>query len=201
MVVAAERVSITEEDQLRVNWYLLFARLLGEAPSRKTLDLISSLQGDDSEIGEAIAALARAASGVSQAELQQEYFDLFIGVGGSELTPYASYYLTGFLHEKPLAKLRDDMWSLGIRRQDDLKEPEDHIASLCEMMAGLISGNFGEPQDLETQKRFFQTHIGCWAPRFFEDLEAAEAARFYMPAGTLGRLFMEIERQAFELAA
>ncbi len=200
-MVAAEPLSITEEDQLRVNWYLLFARLLGEAPSEKTVKLIRGLQGDESEIGTAIGALSRAAAGVSQAELEQEYFDLFVGVGGSELSPYASYYLTGFLHEKPLAKLRDDMWALGIRRQEDLKEPEDHIAALCEMMAGLISGSFGEPQDLEIQKQFFQAHIGCWAPRFFEDLEAAEAARFYMPAGTLGRLFMEIERQAFELAA
>ncbi len=201
MVVAAEPLSITEEDQLRVNWYLLFARLLGEAPSGKTLALIRGLQGDDSEIGTAIAALSRAAAGVSQAELEQEYFDLFVGVGGSELSPYASYYLTGFLHEKPLANLRLDMSRLGIARAVGVAEPEDNISSLCEMMAGMIMGEFGEPVDLPAQRAFFDRHIGSWAPRFFEDLEAARNAAFYMPVGTIGRLFMAVESEAFKMAA
>ena len=114
---------------------------------------------------------------------------------------YVSSNLTGFLHEKPLAKLRGAMNELGIDRAEDVKEPEDHIAALCEMMSGLITGSFGAPADLSVQREFFDTHIGCWAPRFFEDLQAAQSAVLYMPVGTIGRLFLAIETQAFDMAA
>ena len=80
-------------------------------------------------------------------------------------------------------------------------EPEDHIAALCEMMCGLITGAFGAPADLARQQAFFDTHIAPWAERLFEDLEAASSANFYKPVGTIGRLFMRIELQSFEMAA
>ena len=163
--------------------------------------MLASLKGNEGELGEAVNALAAAARASDPKTLEEEYFDLFIGVGQGELVPFGSYYLTGFLHEKPLAKLRGDMRLLGIAREESVKEPEDHVSALCEMMAGLISGSFGAPADLAEQRRFFDTHIGCWAPRFFEDLQAARNARFYMPVGTIGRLFMAIEAQAFEMAA
>jgi TorA maturation chaperone TorD len=152
-------------------------------------------------LGQGIAALSAAAKAARPDALEQEYFDLFVGVGKGELLPYTSYYLTGFLNEKPLARLRGDMAELGIGRADDVKEPEDHISALCEMMAGLITGAFGAPADLATQRKFFDSHIGCWAPRFFEDLEAAKSAAFYMPVGTIGRMFVAIESQAFDMAA
>ena len=82
-------------------------------------------------------------------------------------------------------------------RADTVKEPEDHIAALCEMMAGLITGAFGAPVDLAGQRRFFDSHLEPWAPLFFEDLEKARSARLYAPIGTLGRLFMAIEKTAF----
>lgn len=193
-----------EEDRLRADWYLLLAQLLREPPKEASLAGLRQLDGDDSLLGEAISALGAAAKGTDEAKVKREYHDLFIGVGQGELLPYGSYYLTGFLHEKPLAKLRGQMIELGIRRADDVKEPEDHIAALCEMMAGLITGAFsqdGAPAPLATQRQFFETHIGCWAPRFFEDLEAAQSAAFYMPVGTIGRLFMAVETQAFDMAA
>src|SRR3546814_14918156 len=93
------------------------------------------------------------------------------------------------------------MARLRIARTDDVKEPEDHIAALCEMMAGLITGSFGAPADLAEQRHFFDTHIGCWAPRFFEDLQAAQSAVLYMPVGTIGRLFLAVEAEAFDMAA
>ena len=117
------------------------------------------------------------------------------------MLPFCSYYLTGFLNEKPLAALRMDMDELGIGRAEGVKDPEDQIASLCEMMAGLITGAFGEPVGLDRQRAFFDKHIGCWAPRFFEDLQAAESAAFYMPVGLIGSVFMTVENQAFEMAA
>ena len=201
MATGGSLEEIAEEDALRVHWYSLLGKLLGAPPDQATLDQLRRLSGDQSEIGEAIAALAAAAAKSDPKGLDREYFDLFIGVGHGELVPYGSYYLTGFLHEKPLANLRQDMRRHGIARADDVSEPEDHIASVCEMMAGLISGAFGAPSDLAAQREFFDRHVGCWAPRFFEDLEAARSAAFYMPVGTIGRLFIAIELQGFEMAA
>jgi TorA maturation chaperone TorD len=68
-------------------------------------------------------------------------------------------------------------------------------------MAGLITGAFAAPGDIETQREFFEKHLAPWAPRFFEDLQAARAAAFYMPVGRIGQVFMDIEKQAFEMAA
>ena len=201
MAEATETASIAEEERLRASWYRLFARVLAAAPDQQLLDKLGRLEGDDSEFGKGLKALAAAARAAAPDAVEQEYFDLFIGIGQSELVPYGSYYLAGFLREKPLARLRGDMARLGIARADEVKEPEDHIAALCEMMAGLITGDFGKPADLATQHRFFQDHIGCWAPRFFENLEAAHTAAFYMPVGSIGRTFMAVESQAFEMAA
>jgi TorA maturation chaperone TorD len=190
-----------EEDQLRANVYVLLAQLLARAPQAELLQQVAGLQGDDSPFGEAMRALARQAQQHTADQVAQEHFNLFVGVGESELVPYGSYYLTGFLNEKPLARLRADMGELGIARADGVSESEDHIAALCEIMAGLITGAFGGPADLGQQRQFFQQHVGCWAPRFFEDLEAAEGAAFYMPVGTMGRLFMQVESEAFDMAA
>jgi TorA maturation chaperone TorD len=199
---AREAADINEEDRLRAQLYRLLAGLLVRQPDRAALDRVASLGGEDgSELGRALAALGRVAASSDPAAVDDEYHDLFIGVGRGELMPYGSYYLTGFVYEKPLARLREDMARLGIARADGVREPEDHIASLCEMVAGLIEGEFGAPADLKTQRAFFDAHIGPWAGQFFADLEAAKSARFYMPVGTVGRIFMEIEATAFEMAA
>ena len=195
------QLDIAEEDRLRAQWYSLLTQFLSAAPDAVTLDLARALTGDGSDLGKGVTALAAAAKGATVAGLEEEYFNLFIGIGQGELLPYVSYYLTGFLNEKPLAALRIDMDELGIGRVEGVKEPEDHIASLCEMMAGMITGAFGEPVGLDRQREFFDKHIGCWAPRFFEDLQAAESATFYMPIGLIGSVFMSVESQAFEMAA
>jgi TorA maturation chaperone TorD len=194
-------IDIAEEDRLRAQWYALLAQYLSAPPDAATLELARALTGDESDLGRGVAAFAAAAKGANVAGLEEEYFNLFIGVGQGELLPFGSYYLTGFLNEKPLAALRIDMDELGMGRADGVKEPEDHIASLCEMMAGMITGAFGEPVGLDRQRKFFDKHIGCWAPRFFEDLQAAESAAFYMPVGLIGSVFMTVESQAFEMAA
>ena len=188
------------EDRLRAEQYQLLAALLVRAPDQATLTALSGLSGDETEFGRALRGLGEAAGLADPAAVDREYHDLFIGLGRGELIPYASYYLTGFLNEKPLAKLRVDMSRLGIARADDVKEPEDHIGALCEMMAGLILGWFRPPLDIIGQKAFFDAHLRAWAPRFFEDLEAARNARLYRPVGTLGRLFIGIEQTAFDMA-
>lgn len=196
---------VDDEESLRANWYALLGSLLAREPSVAALSDLAGFTADDSPLGTAIGDMARLAQETPADAVRDEYFQLFIGVSGGDLNPYASYYLTGFLYERPLAKLRGHMQRLGIERAPDVAEPEDHIASLCEMMAGLILGQFGlseeagSPQALAEQKQFFTAHLAPWADRFFDDLERAPNARFYRPVGTIGRLFFEIEADAFKL--
>src|SRR4051794_29806250 len=191
--------AVDEVDLLRSHEYGLLALLLGRAPTRDVLDRICELKGDPSPLGLAHIALAEAAAAADPDELQREFFDLFVGVGRGELLPYGSYYLTGFLNERPLARVRDDLAALGLERAENQPEPEDHIAILLEVMAGLASGRFEQPTDV--QQSFFERHLMPWASRFFTDLEKAKSARFYRAVGTLGRLFMEVEAKAFAMTS
>ncbi|HEY9056718.1 MAG TPA: molecular chaperone TorD family protein [Aurantimonas sp.] len=201
--LSQENVAISrglpEPEQLRVNLYRLLARLLALSPDRELLDTLGTLSGDHTDLGTAIGDLAETARALTLVEAREEYHDLFIGVGRGELVPFGSYYLTGFLNEKPLARLRDDMAPLGIARSPGAKEPEDHIGALMDMMAGLIDGSFGPRQPLQTQKAFFKKHIGSWAGHFFADLEKAPSARLYRPVGAIGRHFLEIEEAGFDM--
>jgi TorA maturation chaperone TorD len=187
----------TEAGRARV--YALLATLLVRAPERALLDRIGALRADGTTLGEALGGLAEAAQAADAEALEREFHDLFIGFGRGELLPYASYYLTGFLHERPLARLRGDLAALGVERAAGVAEPEDHIATLCEVMAGLIDGSLGE--GAEPDRRFFERHLRPWAERFFADLEQAKAARFYRAVGRLGRIFIGIETEAFALPA
>lgn len=190
---------ITEEDQLRAQLYTLLGHLLAHEPSEEVLAVIRNLQGDDTDLGKAFQSLSAQADKHGHEAVRREFGDLFIGMGRGELVPYGSYYLTGFLNEKPLAKLRNSMRALNISRSEDVKEPEDNIGSLMQMMAGLINGDFGSPADKKTQKQFFDNHIKDWASHFFKDLEKAETAQFYRPVGRIGQMFMEIEKTAFSM--
>ena len=195
---------IPKEDMQRAHLYALLARVLAEPMSDETLEVVRALEGqsDGNELGGAFAALGTVSVRTPRGRAEDEFSALFYGDGsGGELLPYASYYLTGFLLEKPLANLRGDMAALGIKNSGISKEPEDHIAYLCEIMHGLITGAFNEPASLETQQKFFESHMAPWVGQFFTDLEGAESASLYMPVGTIGRLFMAIEAKAFELAA
>ena len=197
----AHGCDVPEEDVLRSRFYALLARLLAAPITEEDLQTVRALEGDETELGAALGAMANISAKTSLKTATNEYDALFIGVVHGELVPYASYYLTGFLQEKPLAELRFDMVRLGIARSEDLVEPEDHIAVVCEMMHGLITGAFGEATSIDIQKDFFDSHIRPWASRFFQDLEAAESAVLYMPVGTIGRVFMEVEAKAFEMTA
>jgi TorA maturation chaperone TorD len=181
----------------RAQEYALLATLLIRAPDAKLLERLARLRGEATPLGLAHAALAQAASKTTVERVEREYFDLFIGLGRGELLPYASYYLTGFLHERPLARLRADLAPLGIDRVAGNCEPEDHAATLCEIMAGLVGGQLPAPAG--TDHRIFEKHLAPWIGRFFADLERTETADFYRQIGTLGRVFTEIETEAFAL--
>ncbi len=202
MTEARQRdIEIAEEDRLRADFYNFLGLLLAAPPDRGTLDMTAGLAGDDSDLGQAMQALARVARVTSPQAAEREFNALFIGLGRGELLPYASYYLTGFLNEKPLAQLRSDMAARSITRAPNVYEPEDNIASLMEMMAGMIVGRFGAPAPLDDQRMFWSRHIAPWAGHFFADLEAAENSVFYASVGTAGRVFMEIEKNGFAMLA
>jgi TorA maturation chaperone TorD len=184
-------------DALRAQEYALLALLLSRAPTAELLGRLADLKGDPSPLGLAHVALADAARTADPDAVSREYFDLFVGVGQGELLPYGSYYLTGFLHGRPLARLRQDLDALGIEADETLREPEDHIAILCEVMAGLAGRQFDAQAGGE--KRFFERHLEPWGARFFADVETAQLARFYRAVGTVGRVFMAVEAEAFAM--
>ncbi len=186
-----------EVDAARAREYALLATLLRRPPT-DLLGRIAALGADSSPLGLAHTALAEAAAATNQQRVEREFFNLFIGIGRGELLPYGSYYLTGFLNERPLARLRNDLVRLGIERAADEAEPEDHAAVLCEIMAGLADARFDAPAG--SDRKLFEKHMSPWIGRFFADLEQAKAAVFYRYVGTIGRMFVEIESEAFAWA-
>ena len=196
---SATNDSIHQADELRAHEYSMLAVLLARTPDRAVLDALAGLKGDTSPLGLAHIHLAEAAAVADPDLLSREFFNLFIGVGRGELVPYGSFYLTGFLQEKPLARLRADLLTLGIERAPERREPEDHIAIVCEIMSGLCAGRFDTAPG--SDRPMFERHLKPWAARFFADLEMAEHARFYRHVGAIGRMFMEIEAEAFAWAA
>lgn len=189
------RTDIDEVDLARSQEYALLSLLLVRAPDASLLTRLSRLGGDASPLGLAHVGLAEAASRIDATAIEREYFNLFIGLGRGELLPYASYYLTGFLNERPLARLRNDLAAFGVERVEGNHEPEDHAATLCEIMAGLADSTF--PAPVGAQGSLFEKHMAPWIGRFFADLERADAADFYRQVGAVGRLFIDIETEAF----
>jgi TorA maturation chaperone TorD len=196
---AAAASQIDEIDVARSQEYSLLAVLLARAPSSELLARVATLRGDPSPLGIAHMALAEAASAARLDRVECEFFELFIGIGRGELLPYASYYLTGFLNERPLARVRADLVRLGIERVSEHTEPEDHAAVLCDIMAGLADGRLKAAPGAD--RDFYENHLAPWIGRFFADLEQARAADFYRHIGTIGRTFVTVESEAFTLAA
>src|SRR6202022_4488989 len=145
----------------------------------------ASLRGDASPRGIAHTALGEAASRANVESASREYFDLFAGLGKGLLLPYASHYLTGSLYGRPLGRLRETLQQLGIERAAGNSEPEDHVAIVCEVMAGLIGGDIAGPAGAD--REFFEQHLAPWIRRFFVDLERAESVDLYARVGSLGR--------------
>jgi len=190
---------VDDVDTARAQEYALLAALLMRAPDASLLSKLSALRGDASPLGLAHAALAEAAERTTVEKIEREYFELFIGLGRGELMPYGSYYLTGFLHERPLARLREDLSRIGIVRAEGIVEPEDHAGILCEIMSGLASRRLPAPSG--SDRLIFEKHMAPWIGRFFTDMENAAAADFYRRLGTLGRVYIEIETEAFDMPA
>jgi TorA maturation chaperone TorD len=188
---------VDEVDYARAREYALLAALLSRGPDARMIGQLALLQGDETPLGQAHASLRKAASRASEESAAREYFDLFVGVGHGQLLPYASHYLTGSLYGRPLANLRETFQRLGVERTIP-SEPEDHVAIVCETMAGLIVGDIAAQSGAD--REFFETYLLLWAKRFFVDLEHAKSADFYACVGILGRTFMDIESEAYSLS-
>ena len=194
------RVDSQQIDTLRANTYSFLALLLAAPPGQGVLDQLKQIDATEAaasdgsgEMGAAWHALKLAGDWVTVEALDDEYHELFIGVGRGELVPYGSWYMTGFLMDRPLAALRQDLKSFGIERQEDVHEPEDHVAALCETMS-LIIGS-GDEISWDRQRKFFGDHIAPWMDRLFADMQQAKAARFYRAVGQLGEQFIGLEKQ------
>jgi len=188
----------TEEmaiQQHRAGAYALLASLLGHPPTASVLAQIGQLDAEQvtscDEFGLALASLELAAQTARVEEIEDEFYTLFIGIGRGELMPYGSWYQTGFLMERPLSLLRDDLQELGYEQSESASEPEDNAASLCEVMAVMIT----EQRSFNTQARFFKTHIAPWMGRFFDDLQASDSAVFYKTVARFGVAFLALEQQ------
>jgi len=189
-----------DEEAARADFYGLLASLFGAPPSPQLLQRIAAAgRSADGALAIAWAALVDAARSSDAAAVRDEYELLFIGVGKPEVMLYGSYYLSGFLMEKPLVALRDDLAALGLRRPATVAETEDHLAALCEVMRHLILSDDAIAGSLASQQRFFGTHLQPWVATFCTALEAHPQARFYASAARLAREFFDVEMQAFDL--
>jgi TorA maturation chaperone TorD len=188
-----------EVDQARAQEYSLLSTLLSRSPDAAMIERLACLRGDTTPLGIAHAALGRAAARVTVERAEREYSDLFVGLGQGVLFPYASYYHTGFLQGRPLARLRELLRRFGIERTPEQSEPEDHAAILLAIMGGLADRRIGAPAGAD--REIFEQHVAPWIGRFFADLERAVSAEFYASVGALGRAFIEIETEAFALPA
>ncbi|HDM8216477.1 TorD/DmsD family molecular chaperone [Vibrio campbellii] len=184
-----------QEQTLRTEIYLVLSALFRSAPSEEMIEFLTSLEVEPSEsaMQKAWIALQQAAKDSNREALEDEYQDLFIGIGRGEVMPFGSWHMTGAMMEKPLAEIRHDLELLGFERDENVKEPEDHIAALCEVMSMLT----GEEEDL--QQAVFNKHIAPWFNSFTQQLERAESANFYKPAAQLCEAFLTLEQVRFSV--
>lgn len=182
-----------EAVSLRIEIYAMLAHLLRQAPDANILRWIAALDVEPPlqtthKMAAAWPLIKLSAQKANLIAVEQEYQDLFIGIGRGEVVPFASWYLTGSLMEMPLAHLRQDLAVLGFVREEQVKEPEDHIAALLEVMAMLV-----EEGEMTRQQQFFNRHLATWFPAFFRDLQAAPSASFYSAVAELALQFLTIE--------
>jgi TorA maturation chaperone TorD len=188
---------MSDESQLwRAQTYALVATLLVKAPDQALLENITNIEVTEPEspMGQQWLQLITACKQAQTEALQQEFHDLFIGITHGELMPYGSYYRTGFLMEEPLAELRTDLAKLGLERQQDTKEPEDHIAALCDVMRLILTAE-GTP--IVTAELFYNAHLAPWVDAFFTDLVNAKSARFYKALGQFSGVFFSMETNLY----
>jgi TorA maturation chaperone TorD len=195
--------SALDEETARAELYGLLSQLYYAAPSP---DLLSALRVAVTEapaaggfLQEPWQQLVGAARSLDDSAIAQEFDRLFGGVGKPEVYLYASHYLSGFLNEKPLARLRGDLARLGLARGEGIPETEDHIAYLCEVMRYLIAGDDMDVCHLTAQRDFFAAHLQLWTGAMCDALQAQPHAHFYAALAHFSRAFFAVEAQGFDM--
>ena len=197
------RSSALDEEVARAEMYGLLATLFYQPPSAELLAQLQAAVTEAPEAGgfleepwRALVAFSRESSVQS---LAQEHSALFGGVGKPEVYLFGSHYLSGFLNEKPLVQLRDDLAALGLARDAAMPETEDHVAYLLEVMRYLIAGDDVAVCNLTRQAEFFARHLQPWLARLCQALVAHPRARFYARLAALTEAFASVEAQGFDL--
>ena len=191
---AENDLGTNQEQQYRASSYSILAALLRSVPTADILQHVaefSKVEIDEDELLLSMSTLGLAAGSSELSAIDDEFHELFIGLGRGELVPYGSWYLTGYLMEQPLGILRDDLAALGFERDEKVVEPEDHVAALCEVMSLIVQDGV----EFEMQSRFFEKHVSSWMNRFFDDLSEAQSAVFYRAVGRFGAAFINLEKQ------
>jgi TorA maturation chaperone TorD len=197
--------SSLDEETARAELYGLLAALYYAPPAP---DLIAQLRVAATESPAAGAFLEepwRTLVGVAREmrddAIADEYHALFGGVGKPEVYLFGSHYLSGFLNEKPLAKLRGTLAGLGLERFESMPETEDHFAYLCEVMRYLIAGEDVAVANLTHQRDFFSEHLQPWVSQMCDAVGQHPQARFYRALASFTQAFVSVEAQAFDMLA
>lgn len=195
--------SALDEETARAEVYGLLAALFYAPPSP---DLLAQLRVAVTEAPAAGGFLEEpwrqfvgTVRELSDVQVAAEYNALFGGVGKPEIYLFGSWYLSGFLNEKPLAALRGDLAELGLSRDESMTETEDHFACVCEVMRYLIAGDDVEIANLTQQQKFFSVHVLTWAPAMCEAIAAHPKAKFYAALAAFTAAFVSVETQGFDL--
>jgi TorA maturation chaperone TorD len=197
--------SALDEETARSELYGLLALVYYAPPATEFIADLRVAATDTPAAGafleEPWRALVGVARDMTDAQIAAEFDALFGGVGKPEVYLYGSHYLSGFLNEKPLARLRTELNSLGLARDEAMSETEDHIAYLCEVMRYLIAGDDVAVANLTRQQSFFVAHMQPWVMTLCDTLQKHPKARFYAAVAELTRAFMQVEAQGFDMLA
>jgi TorA maturation chaperone TorD len=202
-LLATQLSNTLDEETARSEIYGLLAGVLYTSPAIELIAQIRVAATDTPAAGAFLEEPWRNFVGVTRSmsdqDIKDEYEALFGGVGKPEIYLYGSHYLSGFLNEKPLARLRTDLSSLGLERSELMSDTEDHFAYLCEVMRYLIAGEDVAVANLTRQREFFSTHIQPWATLMCDDIQSNSKANFYASLAEFIRAFMGIEAQGFDM--
>ena len=193
---------LSPEDRGRADFYALLARLFADAPDYALLAAIGRAEpiGDDTPFARAFDRLVAASAAMDAEAAAQEYTDLFVGVGKSEINLHASHWLAGAMMERPLVELRTDLAVLGIARRPDVAMVEDHLSALCETMRLLIAGHEDrKPAPVATQRAFFERHIGSWVFPCCTAMKQCTIANYYQRVGEFAEEYMALDRDALAM--
>jgi TorA maturation chaperone TorD len=195
--------SALDEETARAEVYGLLAQLFYAPPPAELLDAVRVAVTEAPVAGgfleEPWRQVVGAARETAPEAVAEEYGTLFGGVGKPEVYLFASHYLSGFLNDKALARLRSDLAALGLARDEAMPETEDHIAYLCEVMRYLIAGDDVAVSNLTRQREFFANHLQPWVNDLCDAIDAHPKAGFYRTLSGFTRAFASVEAQAFDM--